>query len=156
MKTFFKSLTIAAGAATIFAGMAAADGHLDGAIKARKALMQLYAFNLGQLGAMAKGEAEFDAKVAAAAANNLLAAATMDQSAMWPQGSDSTAMPGKTIAKAEIWTTYPAVVEKGKALSDAATKLAGMVGDLDSLRAGIGAAGASCGGCHKEFREKTN
>lgn len=156
MKTFFKSLTIAAGAATIFAGVAAADGHLEGAIKARKALMQLYSFNLGQLGAMAKGDVEFDAKVAAAAANNLLAAATMDQSAMWPQGSDSTAMAGKTIAKAEIWTTYPAVVEKGKALTDAATKLAGMVGDLDGLRAGIGAAGGACSGCHKEFREKTD
>ncbi len=156
MKTFFKSLTLAAGAATVFAGMAVADGHLDKAVKARQSLMQLYAFNLGQLGAMAKGDVEFDAKVAAAAANNLLAAATMDQSAMWPQGSDSTAMKGKSNAKAEIWTTYPAVAEKGKALTEAATKLAGMVGDLDGLRAGIGAAAGACGGCHKEFREKQN
>lgn len=156
MKTLFKTLTIAAGAATIFAGMAAADGHLGKAVKARQSLMQIYAFNIGQLGAMAKGDVEFDAKVAAAAANNLMAAATMDQSAMWPQGSDSTAMKGTSNAKAEIWTTYPAVAEKGKALADAATKLAGMVGDLDGLRAGIGAAGGACGGCHKEFREKLN
>ena len=79
-------------------GIALADGHLDKAIKARKAQMTLYSFNLGVLGAMAKGEAEYNAEAAAGAANNLLAAAKLDGSQMWPQGSDSEAMAGKTRA----------------------------------------------------------
>ena len=61
---------------------ALADGHLEGAIKARKSVMQLYAHSLGILGAMAKGEAEYDAAQAAAAANNLKAVANLDQSSI--------------------------------------------------------------------------
>ena len=49
------------------------DGHIAGAIKARQALMTLYAANLGALGAMAKGDVEYKAEAASAAANNLQA-----------------------------------------------------------------------------------
>lgn len=125
------------------------------AIKARQALMQLYAFNLGQLGAMAKGEVEYDSAAAQAAADNLLAAASMNQMAMWPQGSDNVAMAGKTDALPAIWTTYPAIVEKGKALTEASANMAKMAGvDLASLRGAIGGVGGSCGGCHKAYRQK--
>ncbi|MEP3428833.1 MAG: cytochrome c, partial [Roseibium sp.] len=49
-------------------GSAFADGKFDNAIKVRKALMSLYAWNLGQLGAMAKGEVDYDAEAAKTAA----------------------------------------------------------------------------------------
>ena len=132
-----------------------ADGALEKAIGARKAQMQLYAFNLGQLGAMAKGKVDYDAKAAKAAADNLVVLSSMSGGAMWPQGSDSTAMPGKTRAKVEAWTTYPASAKAGEALTVAATNLAAVAGDgLDSLRGAIGDVGKSCGGCHKPFREE--
>ena len=112
-----KKLTVAGLCAACFAFTPAyADGHLDGPIKARKAVMQLYAYSLGTLGAMAKGNVEYNAEAAQAAADNLVKAASINQSSMWPQGSDSTALPDKTRAKAEIWTTYPQVAEKGEAL----------------------------------------
>ena len=140
-------------AALLTAAPAFADGHLEKAIAARQAVMSLYSFNLGQLGAMAKGDVAYDAAAASAAAGNLAALAALDQGAMWPQGSDATAMPDKTRAKAEIWSTYPDVSEKSKALADASAALAMVAGDgLPALQGGIGDVGKSCGGCHKPFR----
>ncbi len=124
-------------------------------IKARKAVMQIYAFNVGQLAAMVKGKMPYDAAAASAAANNLLAAATMKNAAMWPKGSDASApgLDGKTRAKAENWTQYPKAAEAGKALVAAATKMAGAAGNgVDAIKANFGAVGASCKGCHKPFR----
>ena len=150
MKAILTTATAAVVAVATLAGTASAN---ENAIKARQSLMQLYAFNLGQLGAMAKGEVEYNADAAQAAANNLLAAASMNQMAMWPQGTDSESMPGKTEALPVIWTTFPAIAEKGQALVDAATVMAAEAGNgLDAVRANIGAVGGSCGGCHKTYR----
>ena len=143
-------------AALAVTGMSAgADEAAEKAIKARKAQMQLYSWNLGALGAMAKGNVAYDAKAASSAANNLLALANLDAGSMWPQGTDSTAMPGKTRAKAEAWTTYPKVAEKGKEFNAAAVELASVAGNgLEALQAAVGAVGKTCGGCHKPFREE--
>ncbi|MEP2704941.1 MAG: cytochrome c [Roseibium sp.] len=135
-------------------GSAFADGKFDNAIKARKALMSLYAWNLGQLGAMAKGEVDYDAEAAKTAAENIRGLATMNLGSAWPQGSDSTAFPGATRAKAEAWTTYPESANIHKALVEAATKMAMVAGDgLDQVRANMGAVGGTCSDCHKKFRE---
>ena len=141
----------------LFAGLAveaSADEALKRAVKARKASMQLQAFNIGQLGAMAKGDMAFDAKVAQAAADNLVAIANMNGAAMWPQGSgaDNPALKGMTRAKPEIWSTYPKIVEASKAFKVAAEQMAANAGTLDGVRASIRALGGSCGGCHKPFR----
>tara|TARA_E500000318_G_scaffold55810_1_gene51840 strand:+ start:9098 stop:9571 length:474 start_codon:yes stop_codon:yes gene_type:complete len=140
-------------AALLAAAPVFADGHLEKAIEARKAVMSLYSFNLGQLGAMAKGNVAYDAAAASAAAGNLAALAALDQGAMWPKGSDATAMPDKTRAKAEIWSTYPEISGKSKALVDASAAMAKVAGDgLPALQGAIGSVGQSCGGCHKPFR----
>jgi len=124
-------------------------------ITARQAFMQVYAYNLGLLGAMAKGEADYDAKIAASAAANLLAAANMDNSTMWPEGSDADApgLDGKTRSKPDIWSTYPKVTEKHQDLTDALTKMAAVAGNgLDAVKANMGDVGKGCKGCHKPFR----
>ncbi len=123
------------------------------AVKARQSLMQLYKFNIAQLGGMAKGKIPYDAKVASVAANNLKTLATVDQTAMWPAGTDNDTMFGETRALPAIWASYPAVEENADALIKATEALAGAAGtDLASLRGAIGGVGASCGGCHKKFR----
>lgn len=145
----FSAATLALGVLT---GTAFADGHVDAAIKARQAQMQLYAFNIGTLGAMAKGEMEYDSAKASTAANNLVTLTSIDQSLMWPQGSDSAN--AKSRAKPEMWANFPDVMAKGQAMSDAALAMQEAAGmDLDSLRAAMGALGGSCGGCHKPYRE---
>ncbi|SFM15000.1 c-type cytochrome [Shimia aestuarii] len=152
MKRRLKTLATATTLA-LLAGAAFADGHVNAAIKARQAQMQLYAFNIGQLGAMAKGEMDYDAAVASAAANNLLTLTKMDQSAMWPGGSDSMSVDG-TRAKPDMWDNFPDVMAKGKALGDAAMAMqAAAGGGLDSLRGAMGALGGSCSSCHKPYRE---
>lgn len=148
---FFCSLVIAA-----FVGMSAAsaEGEFDNAIKARKAVMSLYAWNLGQLGAMAKGKIAYDADAAKVAADNIKTLATMNNGSAWPQGSDSTALPGVTRAKAEAWSTYPESAEIHKTLVVAATTMADVAGSgLESVQANIGAIGEACSACHKKFRE---
>ena len=146
---------ILAGAVMLTGVSAGADGHEEKAIKARKAQMQLYSWNLGALGAMAKGNVEYNAEAASKAAANLLALANLDSGSMWIPGTDSTAMPGKTRAKKEAWDTYPKVAEKGKEFNDAAAELAKVAGNgLEALQAGVGAVGKTCGGCHKPFREE--
>ena len=136
-------------------GMASAQEDHSGAVKARQAYMQLNGFYMGQLAAVAKGQVPYDAAQATGIANSLMALATMDVGAMWPPGSgnDNPALAGKTRALPEIWTTFPAVVEKADALSKALEAMVVAAGtDLASLQGAFGAVGAGCGGCHRSFR----
>lgn len=140
------------------AGAAFAGSHADpaiqGAIKARQGQMQLYQLNIGVLVSMAKGDAEYNAEAAQAAANNLNALANLDAMNMWPQGSDMDSVEG-TRAKADIWTTFPAVVEKSQAMAAAAAGMADAAGtDLASLQGAMGPLGAACNACHKDFRAR--
>jgi cytochrome c556 len=141
---------------TLMSSTAFAESHIDpaiaGAIKARQAHMNLYAFNLGTLGAMAQDKAPYDAAAATAAANNLAALSALDQSGYWPAGSD-TSVEGSRALPA-IWETYPAIVEKATALADASAALAVVAGnDLDSLKTTFGPVGGACGDCHRTFRQ---
>ena len=123
------------------------------AIEARQSHMQLYSFYAGHLFAMAKGKMEYDADLAKAMAENLNAVGNLKNGAMWPQGTDNEAYPGKTRALPENWTNYPAAAEKGKQFKAAAAKMAEVSGNgLDALRGSIGDLGQSCKGCHDDFR----
>ncbi|CUJ24747.1 c-type cytochrome [Cognatishimia activa] len=138
--------------AIAIAGPAIADKAIESAIKARQGQMQIYQHNLGILGAMAKGTVDYDAAAAAAAANNIKAAASLDAMSMWPQGSDMDSVEG-TRAKAEIWTTFPAIAENGMAMSNAADVMAAAAGtDLTALQGAMGALGGACSSCHKAYR----
>ena len=154
MNTTLKLISTLLIAGSMSTGMAAAEEKFDGAIKARKAVMTLYAWNLGQLAAMAKGETAYDPDTAKTAAENIQTLATMNNGAAWPQGSDSTALPGATRAKLEAWTTYPESAEINKSLAEAAAVLAATASDgLASVQANLGAVGGACSACHKKFRE---
>lgn len=134
------------------AGLVAAQ-DAERAVQARNALMTLNGHYLGQLGAMAKGETPYDAAKAEAAATSLAALATLDESAMWPEGTDNETLGDKTRALPVIWSTYPAITEKMQALTDATAALAKTAGtDLASLRAGMGPVGKACGDCHETYR----
>ncbi len=122
------------------------------AVKARQAHMQLYAFNLGMLGAMAKGAAEFDAEKAQRAANNLAALVSIDQTDYWVPGTSSAEIM-ETRLKPELFDNIPDVITKVKALEDAVMALQGAAGTLDGLRGAIGPVGGACGACHKAYRE---
>lgn len=156
MKLIMKLAGIAM-ASIMFAGVAVADGPFDGALKARKGDMQMRAYNLGILGAMAKGKVDYNAKAASAAAHNLKVLSTLNASAMWPQGSDAGALGDATTASPELWKSFPKVIEAAKAFGAATDVMVAAAGkDLPSLQAAMGVVGKSCGGCHKPFRVKKN
>jgi cytochrome c556 len=142
-------LTIATGAAI---GQGSADKALADATKARQAQMQLYAFNLGLLGGMAKGEIPYEATAASAAAGNLLSLAQLDQTHIWPEGSDEMGVDGSKALPA-VWENLPDVAAKNDDLIAAATAMESAADtDLASLQGAMGALGGACGACHKEYR----
>ncbi|MDE0944261.1 MAG: cytochrome c [Alphaproteobacteria bacterium] len=110
---------------------------------------------MGQLGGMAKGKMPYEAKKAQGAATSLQATANLNTMGMWLPGSGNDKLGTKTRAKPEIWSTYPAVAEKSKALKMALVDLVKVAGtDLKGLQGAMGAVGKSCGSCHKAFRAK--
>ncbi|WP_425085770.1 c-type cytochrome [Ruegeria profundi] len=133
-------------------GTAIAHQSENPAVKARTSIMQLYAFNLGTLGGMAKGEVDYDAEAATRAANNLVVLTQIDQSAMWPQGSDNVSDPSSRALPA-IWENFPDVGAKGQAMADAAVAMQAAAGqDVEALKAAMGDLGGSCSACHKAYR----
>jgi len=136
------------------AGPALAD-DVSAAMTARKAHMQLYAFNLGVLGNMVRGNIPFDAAASQAAADNLAALSQLSQANYWLPGSDAENLEGSRL-KPELFDNVDDAVAKGQALSEAAVALAGMADTLDGLRAGIGPVGGACGACHRAYRVPDN
>ncbi|KGB82522.1 MAG: cytochrome C554 [Confluentimicrobium sp.] len=141
-------LSLLAGAAL---GASDEDMAVQAAIKARQAQMDLYAYNLGILGAMAKGDVEYNADIAGGAASNIVTLTSLDQSTLWPEGSDS--MAAETRALPAIWDNFPDVMTKSQALVEAAVAMEAAAGTgIDGLRAAIGPLGGACGACHKVYR----
>lgn len=147
-----KLVTLAALAAIGLAGAASAQS-VENAIKARQAQMNLYGFNFGVLGAMAKGEMEYDADAASVAANNLAALAKLNQSLIWVPGSDSDSAE-KTRALPAIWTEDSDIGQKAQDLVAATDAMAAAAGtDAASLQAQMGDVGKACGACHEDYRQ---
>lgn len=135
------------------AGDARADKNLEQMIDARQGYYQIVLHNAGKLFGMAKGDIDYNAEVAQTAANNLLTLTNLDVGSMWAPGTSKSEMPGKTRALKAIWDTWPAIGEKSGAFRAAVEGVAGSAGGgLDALRSKVGALGASCKGCHDDFR----
>jgi cytochrome c556 len=133
------------------------DDPLLNAIYARQSIMSLRDWNVEPLFAMAKGDIEYDAELAAALANNLKAELSMNNDRMWPQGTDNDSDDyfDETAALPENWSNYPAAVEAGQVYVEAINALADQAGNgLDALRSTIGDVGDGCQGCHDDFREE--
>jgi cytochrome c556 len=143
-------------AATLVAGLATAlpaaaqFQRPEQAIKYRQSAMALQASHFGRVAAMANGRVPFDAKVAA---ENIEIVAMLNrlQFAGFIEGSDKGA---NTRAKPEVWTNkdkWAAAVARSQ---EDVGKLsaAGRSGNLDQIKAAVGAVGASCKGCHDDFQ----
>lgn len=142
---------LAVAATAAFAG--SHQGPHAGAIKARQSHMELYAFNLGILGGMARGNAEYDADAAMAAAANMAALTSLAQGAYWPMGSDNASAEG-TRALPNLWTDFTGAAKIGGDLAAASQALAAVAGDgLEALQGAMGPIGGACGACHKTYRE---
>lgn len=146
----------AIGAALVSTVALAASHGGNPAVKARQAHMSLQAYNLGIVGAMAQGKAEYDAEAASAAAENLAALTKLNMSSYWAPGT-SNADIMDTRALPAIWEDLPGVMGKIETLRAAADTLAADAGNgLDALKAALGPVGGACGACHEAYRAPNN
>ncbi len=126
----------------------------DANVTARKALMGLYAYNLGVLGGMAQGQVPYDADQARAAATSLYHLSRSGSARMWPAGTDAASMPGQTRALPAIWENMADFGARAGALRDATEVMMNAAGtDLASLQGAMGGIGGACGACHQTFRQ---
>ncbi|MEA2781896.1 MAG: hypothetical protein QOK29_3440 [Rhodospirillaceae bacterium] len=78
---------------------------------------------------------------------------------LFPAGSSLSDRPGKTNAKPDIWANSDTFKNAAANLGSQAGKLAAAAksGDMAAFSAQFDATGANgCGGCHKQFRQKTD
>lgn len=113
---------------------------------ARGELMETIGKNIGVVGGMAGGKADFDAAAAEAAKAALIEATSKIEATFKDQGAADPA----SEAKPEIWANWDDFLKKAKAANDAATALD--VSSLDTLKAGMGALGGACKDCHTTYR----
>ena len=152
--TLFKSIAIAACFASLAPAAFAQD--VEGAIKARKAHMQLYGHHLGVLGDMAKGKTEYNAELAASVAGDMAKLSSMMQASYWPPGSDNSNNPNTRLLP-KAWDNVADIIKISQDLGAASASLADVAGNgLEALQGGIGPVGEACGACHKPYRAPKN
>jgi cytochrome c556 len=140
-------------AATLSLGTAQAQDPFANEIGARQSQFRLLAFNVGPLVGMAQGNIPYDAEAAQAAADNLVRIASLDQSLMWPEGSDNMAVDG-TRALPAIWENLEDFATKLEGLRSGVAAMQVAAGqDLDALRGALGGVGGACSACHENYRE---
>ncbi len=155
--SFKRNVILGLGAAAVAATMVVAGGHGGNpAVTARKAHMQLYAHNLGILGGMAKGEVEFNADAAQAAADNLASLASFNQMSYWPQGTSNAELGDETRTLPAVWANMEDAMAKGNAMVEAANAMQAAAGSLEGVQGAIGQVGGACGACHKAYRAPNN
>jgi cytochrome c556 len=144
------------GATTLAAALALPAMAQDNpAVGARQGQFKIYLQNFGVIGGMAQGRIDYDAAAAQTAADNLFHITRLDQTSMWPEGTDSMAIDG-TRAKPEIWDNLDDFVSKYVALQTAVVALQAAAGTgLDGMRTAVGPVGAACQACHQSYREES-
>ena len=144
------SILLAVAAVTLSAPAAAQFAKPEDAIKYRKSTMFVMQQNFSRLGAMASGKMPFDAKVAAESA----AVAEFVAKLPWAAFGEGTAQ-GDTRAKPEIWKEPAKFKEYADKMQAEIAKLAvaAKAGNLDGIKAAMGATGGTCKTCHDAFQK---
>lgn len=151
-----KRIVWALGAAALLTAGTAQAQDYSGQLKARQGQFRILAINLGILGSMAKGETEYSADAAQAAADSIVAVSMINQAPLWPAGSDEMGMDG-TKAKASIWDNNADFLAKWAALGEGAKVLqAAAGGGKDALGPALGQIGGACKACHEAHRAPMN
>lgn len=138
--------------ASVAGSHSAAD--LNPAVAARHYQMQMIGYSIGILGAVAKGEMEYDAAMVSSAAKNLSNLAKLDGATLWVAGTEQGAAKGSR-AKAEIWSDPAGFAAGFEKLATASAALIDAA-DAGAVGAGMGAIGGSCKDCHQSYRGPKN
>ncbi len=158
--TISRMLVVASVVSALAAPAAFAGSHGGNpAVKARQSHMQLYLHNLGIIGAMARGNAEYDAEAAQAAADNLVALTKLSQRTYWAPGTSNADLGEETRLLPALFEDggFARAMEIGGALAEATEGLAAVAGNgLEAVGPALGPVGRQCGACHEAFQQPRN
>ncbi len=145
------SFVLAAVTATMALSAHAQFAKPEDAIKYRKSALSVMGTHFGRVAAMANGRIPFDA---AAAASNAAIAETMSKLpyVAFGEGTDK----GDTKARPEVWTERAKFNAAAEKMQGEMVKLAAVTkgGNIDAIKAQVGATGGSCKACHDDFRKE--
>lgn len=124
----------------------------EDAIKYRQSTLTVMAHHFGRLNAMAQGRVPFDAKAAAENADIVLTLSKLPFVA-FGEGTDK-GRPNR--AKPEVWREQAKFKAAAEKMHGEVVKLeaAAKTGNLDAIKAAVGAVGSSCKACHDDFQSK--
>ncbi|OQX05571.1 MAG: cytochrome C [Thiothrix lacustris] len=153
MNIFTKILAIAVTAmsvAAISTVTAEEKSPEEAAIAYRQSSFTMIKHHFGPMGAMVKGEKEFNAEEFAKNAEAVAALSKFPINGFTP-GSDM----GETDAKSNIWTNMDDFKKKMETFQVEAASLAEIAkgGDMAAIKPQFGKVGETCKACHKEYRK---
>ena len=126
------------------------------AVKARQAHMELYGHNLYYLLGVARGRSEYNAELAQAAADSLVALHTVSQMRYWAPGTDSESVEGSRALPA-LWENFPTVFGIVGESVAAANALQAVASDgVEAMGPAAQALNQTCNDCHRDFRVRDN
>ena len=151
-------LSLALSAIVVTATSVVAGGHGGNpAVTARKSHMQLYQHNLTILGNMARGNTEYDAAAAQAAANNMVALTTLSQAGYWIPGTSNAELGDETRLLPAVFEAGSNAGAIGGELAAASAALAAVASDgLEAIGPALGPVGGACTACHRAYRASNN
>lgn len=119
----------------------------------RHTMMEQVGETTGVLAAMARGEAEYDAR-AAVVGMRLFRAVGASIPYMFPEGTETG---NDTRATAAIWTDMAGfVAAANKFEADATASIATAGTGLEAFQAAFGAVAQNCRACHEDYRTARN
>ena len=149
-----KTIATATALAVLGTGVFAQD--LPREVRARQGAMQILAINLGILGGMAKGEMEYSADAATAAADSIAAISMVNLAPLFPAGTSEMDIDG-TRAKAEIWDNLADVASSWQSLQDAVPALQTAAAEGQAaIGPALGQVGKACQACHDDYQAPRN
>ena len=110
---------------------------------------------IGPLGAMAKGEVDYDAATAQAHADDIAALAGYSVGDLFLEGTSQDDRVGDTRALPAIWANLSDFQAKAQDFAAAAEALKAAAGQgRAALGPAVGQMGATCKACHDDYRAK--
>ncbi len=142
-----RQLFIAACVLTASTTIALAHSGATGIVKQRMEAMKAISASMKEIGAMMKGEAEFDAELISARAVEMKQHAS-EMPAMFPEGSGH----GVSEALPVIWESFERFSSIASDLESASDELAA-VSSIEQLPGAMVAVGKTCKACHRDYRK---
>ena len=124
----------------------------DRSIKYRQGIMGAQGWQMGILGAMAKGDRPYNKDEAVRSATYVSQLLQMP----WEGYGPGTEQGAPTRVKPEIWKEPAKFKQQGEVAQAESLKLvaAAQTGDVAALRTAVAAMGKACNNCHDDFRNK--